>query len=203
MQAAAPGALAPAARPTGSSTNGARAFAELDPPFAFIDLDAMWTNSDDMLRRARGKPIRVASKSLRCRGLLSSVFERSAGYRGLLTFTLPETLWLASTGFSDLLVAYPTADRSALRALAVLTTSRPDDAPIVMVDCVEHLDLIETCAGSGGAPIRVCLDFDASWWIAGGRVRLGPKRTPVHTVADARALALEISARAGVFAWSR
>jgi D-serine deaminase-like pyridoxal phosphate-dependent protein len=97
------------------------ALAELDAPFAFVDLDAMWVNSADMLRRARGKPIRIASKSLRCRGLLSAVLERDAGYHGLLTFTLPETLWLFEQGFRDLLVAYPTTDRAALRELAAVT----------------------------------------------------------------------------------
>ncbi len=43
------------------------AFAGIDAPFAFVDLDAMRSNSADMLRRSAGKPIRVASKSLRCR----------------------------------------------------------------------------------------------------------------------------------------
>jgi D-serine deaminase-like pyridoxal phosphate-dependent protein len=158
----------------------------------------MWVNSADMLRRAGGKPIRVASKSLRCRGLLRTVLARDPGYRGLLTFTLPETMWLASHGFSNLLVAYPTTDRAALRALAALTSERPDDAPIVMIDCVEHLDLIEAAITEVDAPIRVCLDFDASYWIAGGRVKLGPKRTPVHSVAEARALAEEITRRDSV-----
>jgi len=174
------------------------AFSHLDPPFAFVDLDAMWVNSAGMLARAGGKPIRIASKSLRCRGLLSAVFEREAGYRGLLTFTLPETLWLFEEGFRDMLVAYPTTDRAALRDLASVTASHPDDAPIVMVDSVDHLDLIEAAVGTIVAPIRVCLDFDASYWIAQGRVKLGPKRTPVHTVAQARALAEEIGRRNSV-----
>jgi len=174
------------------------AFAQLDAPFAFVDLDAMWLNSDDMLRRAGGKPIRVASKSLRCRGLLSQVLDRDRGYRGLLTFTLPETLWLAEHGFSDLLVAYPTTDRAALRSLAAVTASNPNGAPIVMVDCPEHLDLIVAATGAADPPIRVCLDFDASYWLAGGRVKLGPKRTPVHTVDQARRLADEIGRRPGL-----
>ena len=38
-------------------------FAEVEAPFAFVDLDAMWANADEMLARAGGKPIRVASKS--------------------------------------------------------------------------------------------------------------------------------------------
>jgi D-serine deaminase-like pyridoxal phosphate-dependent protein len=186
--------LSPAARLSRYAT----ALAELDAPFAFVDLDAMWVNSVDMLRRARGKPIRIASKSLRCRGLLSAVFEREAGYRGLLTFTLPETLWLFEQGFRDLLVAYPTTDRAALRELAAVTAAHPQDAPIVMVDSVDHLDLIEAAIGAPDASIRVCLDFDASYWLAGGRLKLGPKRTPVHTVAEARALAQEIERRRSV-----
>ncbi len=42
----------------------------------------------------------------------------------------------------------------------------------------------------------MCLDFDASYWLAGGRLKLGPKRTPVHTVAQrARARGARSSAR--------
>jgi D-serine deaminase-like pyridoxal phosphate-dependent protein len=169
------------------------AFADLDPPFAFVDLDAMWSNSADMLRRAAGKPIRIASKSLRCRPLLRTILDREDGYRGLLCFTLPEALWLAEQGFEDLVVAYPTTDRAALRALA----ERPE-AAIVMVDSTEQLDLIERAVGKPSAPIRVCLDFDPSFWLAGGRVKIGPKRTPVHTPERARALAAQIERRSAV-----
>ncbi len=174
------------------------AFAELDAPFAFVDLDAMWSNSRDMLARARGKPIRVASKSLRCRGLQRAILASDPGYRGQLTFTLPETLWLAADGFENLLLAYPSTDRGALRELAALTAELGAAAPTVMVDSPGHLDLIEAAAGAGAAPIRVCLDFDATFWLAGGRVRIGPKRTPVHTVEQARELAREIARRQGV-----
>src|SRR5919204_3501619 len=131
------------------------ALASIDPPFAFVDLDAMWSNAADMLRRAAGKPIRVASKSLRCRPLLERILARDPGFQGLLTYTLPETLWLADGGLENLVVAYPTADRTALAELAGLTDGQPDRAPVVMVDCVEHLDLIESVRGGQGAPVRV------------------------------------------------
>jgi D-serine deaminase-like pyridoxal phosphate-dependent protein len=176
----------------------ASAFAGLDAPFAFVDLDAMWSNSADMLRRSAGKPIRVASKSLRCRALLGTVLQRDPGYQGLLTFTLPETLWLASQGFDNLLVAYPSTNRAALRGLAELTAEDPGGAPVVMVDSTEHLDLIDAAVGAVAVPLRVCLDFDASLWLAGGRVRIGPKRTPVHTPDRARQLAERIAARRSV-----
>ena len=93
-----------------------------------------------MLGRAGGKPIRVASKSIRCRALLERILDRDERFAGLMTFTLPETLWLAEQGFEDLLLAYPTADSGALEELALRSAANPDGAPIVMVDCVEHLD---------------------------------------------------------------
>jgi D-serine deaminase-like pyridoxal phosphate-dependent protein len=171
------------------------AFAGVDAPFAFVDLDAMWSNSADMLRRSAGKPIRVASKSLRCRGLLRTILDRDPGYQGLLTFTLPETLWLARNGFTNLVVAYPSSDRGALRELGALTAENPGGAPVVMVDSTEQLDLIESAVGDVAAPIRVCLDFDASFWTAGERLKIGPKRTPIHTPEQARRFAEAIAAR--------
>ncbi|MBN4683611.1 amino acid deaminase/aldolase, partial [Pandoraea nosoerga] len=80
------------------------AFADYDAPFAFADLDAMWGNADQLLARAGAKPIRVASKSLRCRPLQREILDDSERFDGLLTFTLTETLWLAGQGFSNLLL---------------------------------------------------------------------------------------------------
>jgi D-serine deaminase-like pyridoxal phosphate-dependent protein len=170
-------------------------FAEVEAPFAFVDLDAMGANAAEMLGRAGGKPIRVASKSLRCRALLERILRSDSGFDGLMTFTLPETLWLAEQGFENLLLAYPTADGGALGELALRSVANPDGAPIVMVDCLEHLEAIESVLGAAAAPVRVCIDVDASWWALGGRVKVGPKRSPVHTVEQAVALAREIDRR--------
>jgi D-serine deaminase-like pyridoxal phosphate-dependent protein len=111
-----------------------RATAGVEAPFAVVDLDALWSNADDMLRRAGGKPIRVASKSVRCRRVLELILAHDSGFSGLLTYTLPETLWLVEGGLDDLVVAYPTADRNAIAALARLTAELPDSAPTLMVD---------------------------------------------------------------------
>lgn len=172
-----------------------RVFAEVEAPFAFVDLDAMWANAESMLARTGGKPVRVASKSIRCRALLEAILDRDPGFAGLMTFTLPETLWLAEQGFEDLLLAYPTVDAEALGELALRSAANPAGAPIVMVDCVEHLEAIESVLGADAAPVRVCIDVDASWWALGGRIKVGPKRSPVHTAAQAVALAREIERR--------
>jgi D-serine deaminase-like pyridoxal phosphate-dependent protein len=173
-------------------------FADVDAPFAFVDLDALWHNARDLLRRAAGKPIRVASKSLRCRPLLERILAHDPAFQGLLTYTLPETLWLAGHGITDLVLAYPTVDRGALAALAEVTDADPDGAPVAMVDCREHLDLIERVAGAEHSPIRVAIEIDVSYWLAGGRVKIGAKRSPVRTPAAAAALARDIASRDGV-----
>lgn len=194
-----------------------RATAALDPPFAAVDLDAYGANARDLLRRAGGRPIRLASKSIRCRALLERTLTSDPGFRGTLAFTLPEALWLADHGLRDLVVAYPTADRAALRALA----ARPDDAGItLMVDALAQLELIERAVGAsapasatgaaapvtgaGAAagtpappdrPIRLCIDADAGWRPLRGRIRIGAKRSPLHTPAQAAALARAIATR--------
>ena len=166
------------------------ATAHLEPPFAVVDLDAFDRNAADLLRRAGGTPIRLASKSVRCRALIERAL--GAGLRGILAFTLPEALWLARHGHEDLVVAYPTVDRSALRALA----AGPHEHVTIMADCAEHLDLAAAAVReAGGGPIRVCLDVDAGWWPLRGRVRIGARRSPVRTPEQAAALAREVLAR--------
>jgi D-serine deaminase-like pyridoxal phosphate-dependent protein len=168
------------------------AFAKVAAPFALVDLDAIAENGREMLGRAHGKPVRIASKSVRCRSMLERILALDPGFQGLMTFTLPETLWLAERGFGDLLLAYPTADAAALGRLARLDI---EGAPIVMVDSAAHLDLIRSAIGAGGGRVRVCIDLDAGWWPLGGRLKIGPKRSPVHTPEQAEALASEIARR--------
>ena len=125
-------------------------FADVQAPFAFVDLDAVWANAADMLRRSRGKPIRIASKSIRSRPVLERLLDLDPGFQGALTFTLPETIWLWEQGLRDLVVAYPTTDRACLTRLARITAEDPDEAPGVMVDSTgSHLPvtLVGRCAG--------------------------------------------------------
>jgi D-serine deaminase-like pyridoxal phosphate-dependent protein len=179
------------------------ALADVEPPFALVDLDAFWANGADLLRRAGGKAVRVASKSLRCRSLMRAILDRpaselglaaGAGFEGLMTFTLEETLWLYEQGFDDFLLAYPSAERRALARLGELDGERP---PILMIDSTAHLDLIDAAAARRRRAIRVCLEFDTSLALAGGRVRIGPKRSPLRTPAQVAALARVVVARPG------
>jgi D-serine deaminase-like pyridoxal phosphate-dependent protein len=174
------------------------ATAHLEPPFAVIDLAALRANAASMARRAAGKPVRVASKSVRCREVISRVLAMD-GFRGIMAYTLPEALWLAGSAASDdILVAYPTADSGALGQLAGDPAAAA--AITVMVDCPEHLDLIEKAIAGVTEPavVRVCIDIDTSYIALGGRIRVGARRSPVRTPADAATLARDIAGRSGL-----
>ncbi|MFJ5987764.1 amino acid deaminase/aldolase [Lentzea sp. NPDC092896] len=166
---------------------------DLDPPFAIVDLDAFDHNAADLARRAAGHPIRVASKSIRVRDLVSRALERP-GYAGVMCYSLAEALWLSEQNVSeDLLVAYPTADRASLQKLAANETAR--QRVTIMVDSVEHLDFVDAAIGPH-ADIRVCLELDVSWRPLPG-VHIGPRRSSIHTPLQAKALAGKITQRAG------
>jgi D-serine deaminase-like pyridoxal phosphate-dependent protein len=170
----------------------AGAVAALHAPFAVVDLEAMDANAADLVRRASGKPIRLASKSLRCREILRRYLERD-GFAGILAYTLPEALWLAAD-FPDVVVAYPSVDRAALRALA----ESPELARrvTVMVDDEVQLDLVDAVTGTDrAAEIRVCLDLDASLRL--GSVHVGARRSPLHTAEQLAAMAARVLDRPG------
>ncbi len=171
------------------------ATAHLEPPFAVVDLAALRANAADMTHRAAGKPIRLASKSVRCRALLEQVLALD-GFHGILAFSLPEALWLADQGVTDdIVVAYPTTDRAALARLVSYPAAA--SAITLMVDSPDHLDLIEKAVATvpGPAPVQVCMDIDTSYHGLGGVLRAGARRSPVRTAADATALARDIAAR--------
>jgi D-serine deaminase-like pyridoxal phosphate-dependent protein len=174
-----------------------RATAHLDPPLAIVDLDAFDRNAADMARRAAGRPIRVASKSLRCRYLIEHALSKP-GFKGVMCYALPEALWLHAAGTSDdLLVAYPTVDKGALQALA------EDDAArrhiTIMVDSQAHLDAIDRVLGGGHPEIRVCLDLDVSWRPIAHKplLHIGARRSPLHTPQQAAEFATAVTQRTG------
>lgn len=169
------------------------ATSHLAAPLGAIDVPALRHNALDLLVRAGGVPIRVASKSVRVRGVLDAVL-KLPGFRGILAFTLAEALWLADT-CDNVVVGYPTVDRAALARLAA-----DDDAAsrvTLMIDNVSQLDLIDDVVSPARRPvIRVALDVDASLRSSVfGHV--GVRRSPVFTAAEAATLAHSIRRRKG------
>jgi D-serine deaminase-like pyridoxal phosphate-dependent protein len=179
----------------GLQTRLDRATAHLETPVAVIDLAAFDANAAALSSRSGGKPIRVASKSVRCRALLERVLARP-GWRGVMAYTLPEAIWLVRNGVSDdVLVAYPTVDRSAIAELG----KDPELARSItlIADHPVHLDIVDQVAPpSRRAAIRLCLELDASWRPA-GTLHVGVRRSPVHSAAQASSLARRLVTRPG------
>ncbi|MGW6960077.1 amino acid deaminase/aldolase [Streptomyces chartreusis] len=171
-----------------------RATAHLDAPLAIVDLDAFDANAEDMRRRAGGKPIRVASKSVRCRALLERVLAKD-GFAGLMSFTLAESLWLARSGFDDVLLAYPSADHAGFAELA--GDPKLAAAITVMIDDPAQLRLIDAARNGGREVVRVCLELDTSLKLLGGRVRVGARRSPLHSPAQVADMARAVARQPG------
>ncbi len=172
-----------------------RATRGLETPLAVVDLAAFDANAAALSIRSAGKPIRVASKSVRVRALLERVLARP-GWSGVMAYTLPEAIWLVRSGVTDdVLVAYPTVDRTAMAELAA--DPRLAAAIAIMVDHPAHLDLVDAVVAPGRRPdVRVCLELDASWRPA-GPLHIGVRRSPVHSAAQAGALAAKLVRRPG------
>ena len=161
------------------------ATSELDAPLAALHLPSLRANLEDLRRRAAGTRIRIASKSVRSRGVLREALGQGlrgdGAVSGIMAYSLSEAMWLVESGCDDVLLGYPTVDRAALTALA------GDEAALaavtLMVDDVRQLDIARD-AGATGA--RVCVDVDCSLRL--GPVHLGVRRSPLRDSTDVEPL---------------
>lgn len=170
--------------------------AGIDSPALALDTAALEHNVADLLRRANGVPIRVASKSLRVRSVVTDLANRP-GFAGVLAYDLDEARWLATeSGITDVLMGYPTVRPNALREFLAddLATTRVT----LLVDSIAHLDAIDAVAAPAARPlVRVAIDIDASLRLLGGRIHVGVRRSPIHDLDAALALGRAIVARPG------
>ncbi|MET0930326.1 MAG: alanine racemase [Aeromicrobium sp.] len=182
----------PAPDPSATFDRLLDATAGLETPFALVDAPALTANANDLVHRAGGVPIRVASKSVRVRSIIEQTLERP-GFAGVMSYSLAESNWLVDRGVGDVLLAYPTASREGL--VDLVKDDKRRAAITVMVDSVESLDHIDALIGADHPAIRVCIDIDASLKL--GPVHLGVRRSPVHSARQARKLAAAIELRRG------
>lgn len=147
----------------------------LESPSAAVDLTALDVNAAALRARANGVPIRIASKSVRCRAVLNRVLA-AQGVSGVMAYSLREAIWLAQSGVDDILMGYPTVDRAAL---AEVVNDRVLSGRItLMVDDVAQLDLVRDAARSDLLKPRICIDVDASLRV--GPLHIGVRRSPLR-----------------------
>ncbi|MCR2791499.1 alanine racemase [Microbacterium sp. zg.Y625] len=169
------------------------AVADLSGPVAAISVSALRFNALDLVVRAGGVPIRLASKSVRVREVQDAALALP-GYHGILAFSLAEALWLAER-HDDVVLGYPSVDRAAIARLTA--DERSASRITLMVDDLAQLDVIDSVAPPRSRPpLRVALDVDASWQ-APGLGHIGVRRSPVHDPAEVARLARAVAGRDG------
>jgi len=160
------------------------ALREVSKPAAFVDLDFFDHNVRQVLERAGNKPIRVASKSIRCQALLDRVLQSHDRYQGVMAYHAREAVFLSRHGFDDILIAYPSCDSSDLDAVAeeVALGKRLT----LMVDSPEHIALANRAAKAKKVQLPLCIDVDMSTKFPG--LHFGVQRSGIRSAAQAKAL---------------
>jgi D-serine deaminase-like pyridoxal phosphate-dependent protein len=168
-------------------------FADRELPLAFVDRDAVDRNIESVRARAGGTPVRIASKSIRCRAVMEYVLDHE-GFRGIMCYHGREAANLAEHGFDDLLVAYPVWQASELRAVC---DAIADGATVtLMVDSPDHVAQAARVADEAGVEVLLCLDVDMSTEHLGQY--FGVRRSGVRTPEDARPVAQAVEDHDGV-----
>jgi D-serine deaminase-like pyridoxal phosphate-dependent protein len=174
-----------------------------DPlPVAAVDLDALDRNVDTLVApvKARGKTLRIASKSIRCAALLRAVAARGgATVRGVMAFSPAEACYLAAEGLAapaggaaDILVAYPTAQPADARLVAAAVAGGASIA--LTADAPEHVAVASAAAAAAGVRLPIVVDVDVSYRPLGDRVHVGVRRSPLRDPAAVADLAERIAA---------
>lgn len=156
----------------------------LPMPFAFVDLDLLQQNIQSVLHRASGKKVRIASKSIRSVDVLRRILQVNAQFQGIMCFTVPEALYLAQQGFTDLLLGYPATDARLLESVAMHQCE--GRSITLMVDCETHVEQAETAAAKYGVRLPLCVDIDMSIDVPG--LHFGVWRSPIRSTATALGL---------------
>ena len=159
-----------------------RVFAGQQMPFAYVDLDLLTQNIQQVIARAGDKRIRIASKSLRSVSILKRLLAAHSSFQGIMCFTAREAVFLSEQGFSDLLLGYPMwhAQDIALVARAIAAGAQIT----LMIDSVAHVQQIAAIAQQHEVSIPVCLDLDMALDLPG--LHFGVWRSPLRTAAQAR-----------------
>ncbi len=153
-------------------------------PFAFVDVNRFDRNIMTILKRAGQLPVCIASKSLRCIALMKRIQAASSQFHAVMAYSAREAVFLCSRGFDNILIAYPVWREAALPALCETIAS--GKRITLMVDCVEHVNYLNTVGQDANTIIPICMDLDMSSRYPG--LHFGVRRSPITTVEQALAL---------------
>lgn len=148
---------------------------EVSPPSLLLDLDAFDENCKQIAKKANGKKIRVATKSIRSVPVLKRIFQSDSVFQGLMCFSPHEAIFLAEKGFHDILLGYPCWDKEALLKIAQINLT--EKQIILMVDSIEQIKHLEKIAEEASGKFYLCIDIDMSTSFAS--LHFGVRRSPL------------------------
>ncbi len=158
------------------------ALSETRLPFAFLDLDLLDANIQEVIRRAGEKRIRVASKSVRCVTALQRILAADTRFIGVMCLTAREAVYLAEQGIDDVLIGYPCASDADINEVAAATLA--GHRITLMVDDLTQVERIMSVAERAGVTLPLCLDIDLSLDVPG--LHFGVWRSPLRSAEQAR-----------------
>lgn len=129
-------------------------------PLAFVDMDLLDENIHQIVNRSSTYPIRIASKSIRCTHILNYIFNADKQFQGIMSFSGAEAVFLSKKGFDDILIAYPVTDPDTVAEIgAEIKTGKYIN---LMVDKLDHIQLINTVGKQNKVRIPISVDIDMS-----------------------------------------
>lgn len=129
-------------------------------PYAVLHIELLHNNIETNLQRAGDKKIRLASKSIRCIEVMHLLLNYKSNIQGVMTYHGAEMLYLAEQGFDDLLMGYPVVNKHLLKAIGAQI--KKGKTLCLMVDSIEHLDLLNAIGKEENVVFPVCVDIDLS-----------------------------------------
>jgi D-serine deaminase-like pyridoxal phosphate-dependent protein len=157
---------------------------DLDTPALLLDLDILQSNIDRMMGtfREHGIGWRPHTKAIKIPALAHKLL--AAGAHGVTVAKLSEAEIMAQAGIPDILITGPVVGAKKCARLANLSKQA---RPIAVVDCVDHVDMLDKAGKEYGVKIRTVIEVD-----------LGMHRCGVQPGEPAVALAKEIAGREGL-----
>ncbi|QBD83645.1 amino acid deaminase/aldolase [Ktedonosporobacter rubrisoli] len=164
-------------------------------PFAYLDLNLLEQNIDQIRSNAGSKLVRLASKSLRSIAVLRRILEAAECFQGLMCFTAREAVYLASQGFDDLLIGYPAWHEDDIAAVAQAVAAGSHIT--FMIDSLAHIEQVERVACRQQVRLPLCLDLDMAQDLPG--LHFGVWRSSLRTTEQVRPLLEHIAASTHVW----
>jgi D-serine deaminase-like pyridoxal phosphate-dependent protein len=158
-------------------------------PLAYVDLGLLNHNIETIIKAARGMKIRIATKSLRCREVFEYLQKNyKEAFNGYMCFHLEEANWLLDMGMDNILVAYPYYRANEFEKLT--DHIKMNKKISVMVDCLEHLEVLNQAGMTNYCQIPICLDLDLS--VRFSLIYFGVYRSSLKSVRDVAILLKKI-----------